>query len=65
MLIKWVATRALELILSRLRATLKDHLSIYLACLQDLKNGPKSAIFKSFGALTGSICTKNTLRIHF
>ena len=41
MLIKWVSMRALELMLGRLRAMLKDHLSMYLACLQDLKNDPK------------------------
>ena len=46
MLIKWVATRALELILSRLRATLKDHLSMYPACLQDFKNDLKTLIFQ-------------------
>ena len=41
MLINWVSMIALELILSRLRAMLKDHFSMYLARLQDLKNGPK------------------------
>ena len=46
MLIKWCATRALELILSRLRATLKDHLSIYLARLRNFNKWAKISDFQ-------------------
>ena len=43
---KWVAVRALELILSRLWAMLSDHLFMHLACLQGLPKTLFKSIFK-------------------